>query len=82
MHHNTHEIMALCAALDADSREFLLAIGRNMLAKRASEKTKASGKTKSALALVSTRGPMTLSNRVGDTFDGVPLALVSDTVRR
>lgn len=76
------EFIALYSALDADSREFLLAIGRNMLAKRASEKTKPAGKTKSALALVSTRGPMAISNRAGDTFDGAPLALVSDTVRR
>jgi hypothetical protein len=33
MHHNTHEIMALYAALDADSRAYWLAIGRRMLAK-------------------------------------------------
>jgi hypothetical protein len=33
MHHHTHEIMALCAALDADYRACLLAIGRGMLAK-------------------------------------------------
>jgi hypothetical protein len=33
MHHNTHEIMALYAALDADSRSFWLGIGRRMLAK-------------------------------------------------
>jgi hypothetical protein len=33
MHHNTHEIMALCAALDADTRACWLAIGRRMLAK-------------------------------------------------
>jgi hypothetical protein len=33
MHHHTHEIMAICAALDADSRACWLDIGRRMLAK-------------------------------------------------
>lgn len=33
MHHNAHEITALYAALDADSRVYWLAIGRRLLAK-------------------------------------------------
>jgi hypothetical protein len=33
MHHNTQEIIAICAALDADSRVYWIAIGRRLLAK-------------------------------------------------
>jgi hypothetical protein len=33
MHHSTQEIIAICAALDADSRVYWLAIGRRLLAK-------------------------------------------------
>lgn len=70
MHHSTQEIMALYAALDADSRSFWLGIGRRMLAKSLPAK-------RPALNLLSFSGKPA-EELIGDAVEGSDRCQVID----